>query len=114
MNYEERNKKIVQMREEGYTYSEIAKRFKLSTERVRHIYLQNQKIEKIYSSGIGVLFKERSAQNNRIIMRLRRSGITDVDELSKALKGHNLEKIRDIGRKSIYVIEEALIDNGVK
>ncbi len=88
----ERNLEIYSMRQEGYTYKEIAKRFDISVERARQIciFLQNMDLAEI-ESELYQFIVDDSSQNFTISLynTLRRAGIDNITSLQEQITDIN-------------------------
>lgn len=88
----ERNLEIYRMRQEGFTYKEIAHCYEISVERVRQIcvFLQNMDLAEI-ESELYQFVVDDSSQNFTISLynTLRRVGIDTVDSLQNRITDIN-------------------------
>ena len=104
MKIEERNQKIIAMRNEGYTLDKVSKAYGVSIERVRQIVLgAERKKERMNYEKYGEFIK----LNERIRNCLYRKNITDLENLKRILINcPEGIKVRNIGNKSIGDIEQ--------
>ena len=62
---------------------------------------------------MGKLSVEEIGLPTRVANALSKSGFETVDKLAKA-SSEDLVKVRNLGEKSLQIIDEALIEKGVK
>jgi len=108
-----RNERIIALREQGITYTEIAAKFKISRSRVGQICLREKEKMRDRDSAptLGKLVCQRirnALQHNVYNQNL----LEDPQEIA-ALGSARLLRIKNIGRKSIKELARALLRLGV-
>lgn len=107
MNIEERNKKIIKLKESGKTFRDIADRFDLCPTRIRMIYEREMEIEgRIKEYGDQSIYTLNLPNN--ISYAIERYGYNTIPELEKLIDSGEISKVRNIGVRSIEIIKEKL------
>lgn len=108
MDYEQRTKEIVNMRESGMTYSQIGKQFSISSERVRQIIVRHE-----FRTKIALKMKEIGEANpfyygfsHRTYTILCRNNISSEEDVYKIVDAG--EDIPHLSAKSIRELNTKL------
>ena len=102
----DKEKKIIELRDEGLTFEKIGSEVGLSGQRARQVY-RNALRRKRYIDETG--FPEDMPAS--ISNSLRRAGIRDIHELIEFVeRGGDISKVRKIGKKGEEYIREMLRD----
>ena len=94
---DERNRKILKMRREGFTYKEIGIQFGISIERARQIAQAQARRENEPNMCDILTVRVRNA--------LFRSGIKTEQEIIQKIEDGSIYKVRNIGEKSIDLLK---------
>lgn len=94
---DERNRKVLKMRREGFTYKEIGIQFGISIERARQIAQEQARREDNPNMGDILSVRVKNA--------LFRSGIKTEEQIIQKVKDGSIYEVRNLGEKGVELLK---------
>ena len=114
MMCEQRNAMIIEMRDSGRKYTDIAREMGITTERVRQIYMRNASIERRRKDPLFIALSDGAGKigySSNVVIRvyntLRYMGCTTIEQL-RLLSDNELLGYRYLGTKQLAIIHAAI------